>query len=320
MKKVYISRMIDEDAVKLLREKFHVDVNEEDRELTREELLDIAPKYDAILTMLSNKIDKEVIDLAKNVKIFADYSVGFNNFDVAYAKEKGIYLTNTPDVLTNATADLAFSLLLGVARRVVESDDYVRMGLFKEWKPKLLLGKELFGKTLGIVGFGRIGQAVAERAKGFGLKVIYYNRSRKSEVEELYSAKYVSFENLLEESDFISIHTPLSDETYHLFGKEQFDMMKDDAVLVNTSRGPVIDEEALIETLQSARLFGVGLDVYENEPVVPKSLIGMKNVVTLPHIGSATEEARRAMAFIAVNNIIQALDGEVPNNLVYDIS
>ncbi len=315
MKKVYVTRMIDEEAIDLLKKKYKVDINSKDRDLTKNELLNIAAHYDAVLTMLSNKIDKEVIDNAENVKIFADYSVGYNNFDVDHAKEKGIYLTNTPDVLTNATADLAFSLLLAVARRIVESDAYVSAGRFKEWKPKLLLGKELYGKTIGIVGFGRIGKAVAQRANGFGLNIIYYNRTRKEDKE--LNSKYVDFDTLLKESDFISIHTPLNEETHHLFGKREFELMKDDAVLINTSRGPVIDEEELIKVLKTGKLFGVGLDVYENEPIVPKELINLENVITLPHIGSATNEARKAMAIIAVNNIIQALEGDIPENLIY---
>ncbi|MEA3423322.1 MAG: NAD(P)-dependent oxidoreductase, partial [Bacillota bacterium] len=200
MKKVYVTRMIDEEAIDLLKEKYEVDINLEDRDSTKNELLNIVAHYDAVLTMLSNKIDKEVIDKAKNVKIFADYSVGYNNFDVDHAKEKGIYLTNTPDVLTNATADLTFSLLLAVSRRIVESDQYVSVGKFKEWKPGLLLGKELYGKTLGIVGFGRIGKAVAKRANGFGLNVIYYNRTRKEDKE--LNSKYVDFDTLLKDSDF----------------------------------------------------------------------------------------------------------------------
>ncbi len=315
MKKVYVTRMIDEEAIDLLKKKYEVDINLKGRDLTKDELLNIVMNYDAVLTMLSNKIDKEVIDKSKNVKIFADYSVGYNNFDVDYAKEKGIYLTNTPDVLTNATADLALSLLLAVSRRIVESDAYVSDGKFKEWKPKLLLGKELYGKTLGIVGFGRIGQAVAKRANGFGLNIIYYNRTRKEDKE--LNSKYVDFDTLLKESDFISIHTPLNKETYHLFSKREFELMKDDAVLINTSRGAVIDEEGLIRVLKTGKLFGAGLDVYENEPIVPNELINLENVITLPHIGSATNEARKAMAIIAANNIIQALEGEMPENSVY---
>ena len=317
MKKVYITRQIDEEAIELLREKYVVDINPNDRELKRQELIEIVPKYDAIITMLSNKIDKEIIDLAKDVLIFADYSVGYNNFDVEYAKKKGIYLTNTPGVLTNVTADLAFSLLLAVTRRVVESDKYVREGRFKEWNPKLLLGKEIYGKTLGIIGLGRIGEAIAQRAKGFGLNVVYYNRTRKPEKEKLLNVRYVSFDELLKVSDFISIHTPLTNETTHLIGEKEIGSMKDDAVLINTARGPIVDEKALINALQMGKLFGVGLDVYENEPNVPKELISMKNVVIVPHIGSATEEARKKMAFIAVNNVIEVLEGGIPINSVY---
>ncbi len=312
MYKVYVARQVDEEAITLLKEKFIVVVNPNDRELTRHELLEIAPKYDAILTMLSNKIDSEIIDLAKNVKIFADYSVGYNNFDVDYAREKGIIMTNTPGVLTNATADLAFSLLLACCRRIVESDEYVRAGKFKEWKPKLLLGKEIHGKTLGIIGFGRIGQAVAERAKGFGLNIIYSNRTQKKEAEKALGAQYVPFDQLLKESDFISVHTPLTKETTHLIGDREFGLMKEDAIFINTSRGPVVDERALIETLQAGKLFSAGLDVYEFEPNVPVELMKMRNVVIVPHIGSATEEARKNMALIAVNNIIEVLEGRKP--------
>jgi glyoxylate reductase len=316
MKKVYVARTLHSEAIEKLKEKFIVVVNPNDRELTRQELIEIVPKYNGILTMLSNKIDREIIDLAKQVEIFADYSVGYNNFDTEYAKEKGIIMTNTPGVLTDATADLAFALFLGATRRIVEADAYVRAGRFKEWKPKLLLGKEIKGKTLGIIGFGRIGQAFAERAKGFGLNIIYSNRSRKQEAEERLGAKHVELEELLKSADFISIHTPLSKETHHLIGENEIKMMKDEAVLINTSRGPVIDEKALIQALKKGKLFSVGLDVYENEPEVPSELIAMRNVVIVPHIGSATEEARKKMAMIAVANIIEVLEGRAPISAV----
>ena len=312
MKKVYVARDIHHEAIEKLREKFDVDVNPNDRELTREELIDIVPKYDGILSMLSNRIDREIIDLATNVEIFADYSVGYNNFDTEYAKEKGIIMTNTPGVLTDATADLAFALFISAARRVVEADSYIRNGLFKEWKPTLLLGKEIRGKTLGVIGFGRIGQAFAERAKGFGVNIVYYNRSRKPDAEERLGASYMELDELLQTSDFISVHTPLSEETHHFIGEREISLMKDDAILINTSRGPVVDEQALIRALQAGKFFSVALDVYENEPEVPSELIAMKNVVLLPHIGSATEETRKKMAMIAANNIIEVLEGRPP--------
>jgi glyoxylate reductase len=312
MKKVYVARGIDEEAIELLKEKFTVVVNPNDRELTREELKTIAPKYDGILTMLSNNIDKEIIDLAGQCKIFADYSVGYNNFDIEYAKEKGIVMTNTPGVLTNATADLAFALLLAASRRIVESDCYVRDGKFKEWKPKLLLGKETHGKTLGIIGMGRIGEAFVKRAMGFGFEIVYYNRTRKLEMEQAYGLTYLTLDELLKISDFVTIHTPLSKETFHFIGEREIGLMKEDVVFVNTSRGPVVDEKAMIAALDTGKFFGIGLDVYENEPLVPKELMRHRRAVLMPHIGSATEEARKQMAMIAVKNIIEVLEGREP--------
>ncbi len=314
MKKVYITRAIDQEATDLLKDHFEVTVNPHDRELTREELLEVVPHYQGIITMLSNRIDEEILDRAKEVEIFANYAVGYNNFDVAGAKKRGILMSNTPGVLTDATADLAFALLLASARRLTESDRYVARGDFKEWHPKLLLGKELKGRTLGIIGFGEIGQAVAKRGRGFGMKVVYYNRTPRKAAAEALGAEYLDFEELLKRSDFISLHTPLSEATRHLIDARAISLMKDDVVFVNTSRGPIVDEQALIEALSAGKFFGVGLDVYEHEPVVPGALIDCERVINVPHIGSATVTARRAMAMLAAGNVIAALRGEAPPN------
>jgi len=316
VKKVYIARAVDSEAVDLLREHFEVTVNPNDRELTREELLELVPHYHGFLSMLSNRIDEEVLERAKMVEIFANYAVGYNNFDVAAAKKRGILMSNTPGVLTDATADMAFALLLGAARRLTESDRYVARGLFKEWHPKLLLGRELKGQTLGIIGFGEIGQAVAARARGFGMRIVYHNRSQKKEAAMALGAQYLEMDTLLQTADFISVHTPLSEATHHLIDQRAIDLMKDEVVFVNTSRGPVVDEKALISALERGKFFGVGLDVYEEEPRVPQALIDCERVINVPHIGSATVTARRAMAMMAAKNIIAALSGKEPPNKI----
>lgn len=315
-KKVYVTRMIPEEGINKLKKYFDVEVNEFDRELTYEELKEKIKGKDGVLCLLSDRIDAELMDTEPKVKIFANYAVGYNNMDVKAAKEKNVLLTNTPDVLTDATADLAWALLFATARRVVEGDRYIREGKFKKWSPQLLLGRDVTGKTLGIIGAGRIGRAFAKRAKAFNMEILYYNRSRKEDFEKKLGARYVSMDELLKNSDFISLHTPLTKETVHLIGEREFEMMKKTAILINTSRGPVVDEKALVNALKNKEIWGAGLDVFENEPAVREELMGLDNVVMCPHIGSATYETRVKMAIMAADNIIAALNGHIPPNLI----
>jgi len=244
--KVFVTYKIPDDGLNILKEKYELDVHEGEDFLTKEEMIERVKDADAVITQLRDPIDKEFIDAGKKLKIIANYAVGYNNIDVEYARLKGIYVTNTPGVLTEATADIAWALLLAVARKIIPADKFVREGKFKGWKPKLFLGYEIYGKTLGIIGMGRIGQAVARRALGFGMKVIYHNRKRlPEEIENKYNANYVDLETLLKTSDFISINVPLTKETYHLLNEEKLSLLKPNAILINTARGPVVDEKAL---------------------------------------------------------------------------
>ncbi|ANQ53826.1 glyoxylate reductase [Thermosipho affectus] len=314
--KVFITYKIPEKGIKLLKEKFHVDVYEGKNFLTKGEMLERVKDADAVITQLRDPIDREFIDAGKKLKIIANYAVGYNNIDVEYAKEKGIFVTNTPDVLTEATADIAWALILAVARKIIPADKFVREGKFEGWKPHLFLGYEIYGKTLGIIGMGRIGKAVARRALGFGMNVIYHNR-KKVEDDYKYNAKYVDLETLLKESDFISINAPLTKETYHLLDSEKLSLLKPTAIIVNTARGPIVDEKVLYDLLKDGKIAGAGFDVYENEPKITKGLEKLNNVVLLPHIGSATFQTREKMAIMVAENVIDALEGRIPKNLVW---
>jgi len=311
--KVFITAIIPEVATKILEENgIEVIQNKSYLPIDKKKFLNRAKDCDGILCLLSNKIDKEIIDGLPKVKVIANYAVGFNNIDVDYATQKKIWVTNTPDVLTNATADLAFALLLACARRIVEADEFTRKGKFKIWQSDLMLGKELNGHTVGIIGAGRIGQAFGRRSKGFGMKILYFDKKRIIEFEKETGAKFSTLKQLLKKSDFISIHTPLTKETYHLIDKKEFEMMKDGAILINTARGEIINEKELVNALKSGKLFSAGLDVYEFEPKITKDLLKMKNVVLLPHIGSATFETRTKMAELAAKNIVNVLRGKKP--------
>ncbi len=315
--KVFVTYEIPESGLKMLSEKFELDVYTGEEFLTKEEMIERARKADAMVAHLRDPIDTQFIQSLEKMKIIADYAVGYNNIDVQAATERGIYVTHTPGVLTEATADIAFALILAVARRIVESDRFVRDGKFVGWKPKLMLGYDLYGKTLGIVGMGRIGQAVARRALGFGMNIVYHNRNRlPQELETEFNAKYLSLDELISTSDFISLHTPLTKETFHMIDAEKIAHMKPNAIIVNTARGPVIDEKALYEALKARKIAGAGFDVYENEPKLTPGLEKLDNVVLLPHIGSATYETREKMSQIVAINIIEALEGRIPPNLV----
>ena len=280
-------------------------------------MLEEFPKYDGIVSALTDQIDAEIIEACKNVKIFANYAVGFNNFDVEAAKAQGILLSNTPDVLSDSTAETAWSLLFAVSRRIVEADRYVREGKWKNFSAKLMLGQDVHGKTLGIIGAGRIGERFAEKARGYHMRILYHNRTRRLDFEKRFNATYVELDELYAESDFISLHCPLTEETRHLLDADAFRKMKFSAIVVNTSRGPVIDEAALVEALKMNEIWGAGLDVYENEPEIHPDLLEMDNVVLLPHIGSATTETREKMSQMAARNIIEVLEGREPVNPVY---
>ncbi|MTI71748.1 MAG: D-glycerate dehydrogenase [Firmicutes bacterium] len=310
--KVYVTREIPKIGLDILSKYFEVEVNKKDRPLTKDELISKIKGKDAVLTQLTDQIDKEVIEKANTVKIFANYAVGYNNIDIEFAKKRDIIVTNTPEVLSDTTAELAWALLFAVSRRVVEGDNYVRKGKWKQFSPKLLLGQDINNKTLGIIGAGRIGKAFAKKSIGYDMEILYHNRSRDMEFEKVYNAKWVDMDTLLNRSDFISLHVPLTDATYHLIGKKELNNMKDTAILINTSRGAVIDEEALVKALENEVIWGAGLDVFENEPVVHNKLLDMDNVVLLPHIGSASTETRDKMAKIAAKNIVQVLKGKDP--------
>jgi len=316
MKKVLITRKIPEIAIKMLKKHFQLRINEKDRQLTKKEIIKQAKDVDAILSLLNDKIDKDVMDASRNLKIIANYAVGYDNIDIKETIKRNITVTNTPDVLTETTAELAWALLFATARRIAEGDRFIRAGEFKGWQPKLLLGYDIYGKTLGVIGAGRIGTASALRSKGFNMRVLYFNRSKNILMEKKLKAKKVTLAKLLRESDFISLHLPLTKETYHLIGKNEIELMKKTAILINTSRGPIIDEKALAKALEKKRIAGAGLDVYENEPTVTKELLRLENVVLTPHIGSASYETREKMAIISAQSIIDVLRGKTPGNVV----
>jgi len=316
-KKVYITRRIPDEAIELLEEHFYVEMNSQDRVLTSEELLEKVKGVDAVLCLITDNIDKEVLDAAGvNCKIFANYGVGYNNIDIASATEKGIIITNTPGVLDDATADLAWTLLMVVSRRIVAADKFTRNGAFESWDPMMFLGRDITGKTLGLVGAGRIGYNFAKKAKAFDMKILYTGLRHNFKMENELGAVFVDKETLLQEADFVSLHVPLLPSTTHYISDKEFSLMKKTSVIVNTSRGPVIDEKALVKALKQGEIWGAGLDVYENEPAIEPELLNMYNVVIVPHIASATMETRKNMGLIAVNNIIKVLKGEKPDNCV----
>lgn len=314
--KVFVTRRLPKLALELLGKETDFEVNPEDRVLKKEEIIAGVKEKDALLCMLTDKVDAEVMDASRRLKVISNCAVGFDNIDVNAATKKGIAVSNTPGVLTETTADLTWALLMAVARRIVKADEYVRTEKWDGWAPMLFLGEDVHGKTLGIIGLGRIGLAMARRAKGFDMKVLYHDVRRKERLEKELGIKYVSFDELLRESDFITCHVPLLPSTYHLIGERELKLMKRSAYLINTSRGPVVDELALVKSLEEGQIAGTALDVFENEPRIPKELIKMDNVVLMPHIGSASVETRTKMATIAVENLLSVLRGKVPPNLV----
>ena len=311
MKTVFVTRRLPQPALDKLAQHAELHVNPDDRVLSRQELLAGVREVDALLPLLTDTIDAEVMDANPGLQIIANYAVGFNNVDVAAATARGIPVTNTPGVLTETTADLAWSLIMATARRIVESDKFLRSGQFEGWAPMMYLGIDVWGKTLGIVGMGQIGRAIARRAIGFQMKTIYHDVvPQPAEVEQTLNATYVDMETLLRESDFITLHVPLTPETTHLIDEAALNLMKSTAILVNSSRGPAIDEAALVKALKEGRIAGAGLDVFENEPALAPGLAELDNAVIVPHIGSASIETRTKMAMLAVDNIIARLTGQ----------
>jgi len=315
--RVYVTRMIPQENIDELRKHFDVAVNPDDRALTKVELVENAKGCDALITLITDTVNGELLDaIGPQCKVVANYAVGFNNFDVAAATQRGVILTNTPGVLDDATATHAFTLLLATARRIAEADKYVRDGKWKGWAPMFFIGMDVDRRTLGIAGMGRIGSNIARKAKGFDMKIIYADARRNLQVERELGAIYVDKETLLKESDFLTLHVPLIPETHHYIGEKELRLMKKTAVLVNASRGPVVDEKALLKALQEKQIWGAGLDVFENEPEIVAGLTELDNVIVVPHIASATIETRINMGKIAVNNVINVLNGQPPETCV----
>jgi glyoxylate reductase len=314
-KKVILTQIYQDEAIEKLKEDYQLIIAEQDsRNLL--EILKANTDAQALIGFLSDDINKEIIAGGPNLKIIANYAVGYNNIDFQYAMGQGIYVTHTPDILTNATADLTMALILAVSRRIVEADAFLRKGEFNGWGANLMLGKELNGAILGIVGLGRIGLATAIRAKSFGMKVVYYDRNPKKELEARHGFEYRRFVDLIKISDVVSLHIPYSPDVHHLFNRDVFDLMKRDAIFINASRGSLMDERCLAEKLENQTLFGAGLDVYEHEPRVTEKLKKLNNAVLVPHIGSATTKARLEMAMMTVRSVARALSGQVPDHLI----
>lgn len=313
--KVLISGKLPKEVIARVNGEHDVAANSNDRPFTREELLGLVGDKDGLLCTIADRIDDALLAAAPGLRMIANYGVGYDNIDLAAATARGIRVSNTPGVLTEATADITLALILAVARRVVEGDAMTRSGDFRPWTPMHFLGTEVSGKTLGIVGLGQIGKAVARRAKAFNMTVVYHNRHRLDlRNEEAMGVIYASLEDLLARADFVSLHVPLTSKSVHLMDSARIAMMKPTAYLINASRGKVVDEASLVEALKLGKIAGAGLDVYENEPRLAPGLTELKNVVLLPHIGSATIETRTAMAVLAAENLLAGLSGRTPPN------
>ncbi len=317
--RVYVSRIIPEPGMSLLYENCDVSLHpEKDTPPSRDELLSNTKYCEGALVLLTERIDKEFLDNATNLRVVSTLSVGFDHIDIDYATKRGIMVTHTPDVLTEATADFTFALILASSRRVAEGDRFVRSGQWnRPWSPYLLLGYDVYGSTLGIVGLGRIGKAVARRALGFSMNVIYFDRKGPNiELEKEMGIHYCDFDSLLGTSDIVSAHLALDEKTRHLFGEREFSMMKKSAVFVNAARGGIVDTYALYSALKARKIFSAGLDVFEQEPIEPKNpLLSLENIVFAPHLGSATVQTRSTMSELAATNLIDALKGKMPKAL-----
>lgn len=318
---LYVTRRIPEAGLKLLRESgFDLDINPDDRILKKQELIEALGlrQYEGVLCLLTDTIDREVLDATQTARIYANYAVGYNNIDIDEAKKRGITVTNTPGALTESVAELTVTLMLAITRRVAEADSFVREGKFEGWAPSLFLGSDLLGKTVGILGAGRIGARVAEICvQGFKMRLIYHDVTRNEAIERELKAEFRDTpEAVLQEADIVSVHVPLLESTKHLINAELLRSMKRSAYLINTSRGSVIDESALVEALKEGVIRGAALDVFENEPRLAAGLAALSNVVLTPHIASATEATRSEMAIMAARNLIDFFEGRVPRNKI----
>ncbi|MEK6967748.1 MAG: D-glycerate dehydrogenase [Nanoarchaeota archaeon] len=310
---VFVSRMIPQEGIDLLKKECDVTVSPHDRVLSKQELIDGLRGKDALLCLLTDKIDAEVLDSNPKLRIVSNYAVGFDNVDVPGCTARGLPVTNTPGVLTESVADHALALMLAVARRVAEGDKIAKAGQYPGWSPMYMLGNDVCDRTLGILGLGRIGKSVAERAfKGFRMKILYYDVIRDPQFEKDVHAKFSTVEEVLKNSDFVSIHVPLLPTTKHMISDAQFKMMKPTAYLINTARGPIVDEAALVRALQSKTIAGAALDVFEFEPKLSAGMEKLDNLVVTPHLASATKATRAAMATLAAQNVLDVLNGKVP--------
>ncbi|HOL17696.1 MAG TPA: D-glycerate dehydrogenase [Bacillota bacterium] len=317
MPTIFITRKIPAESLNMLEGRYRLKVNPAERPVTRQEMLEGVKEADALLCMLTDKVNREVIEKASNLKVVANMAVGVDNIDLEACTARGIVVTNTPGALTEATADLTWALLLAVTRRIVAGDRFVRAGNFNGWAPLLFVGGDLSGKTLGIIGMGRIGQAVARRGLGFGMKIVYAKRERLPlEVEKEFKATYLPLDEVIREADYLTLHLPYYPEVHHLINRKRLEMMKPTAYLINTARGALIDEQALVEHLKRHKIAGAALDVYENEPKLTPGLIELDNAVLAPHTGSATSSTRRAMAEMAAKSIVAVLSGVKPEHVV----
>jgi glyoxylate reductase len=318
---VLITRLLPQQALDRVVASCEATIYDGDGAMPRDQLLAAVAGKAGVVTLLTDRVDDEFLDAAgPQLKIVANYAVGYDNVDLAACTRRGVPVSNTPDVLTDSTADLAFALLLAAARRIAEGDRFLRTGTPWIWAPLMMLGQDVHHKTLGIVGLGRIGQALARRAAGFDLRIIYHNRTRlPAAVEREFGASYRELDDLLRESDFVSLHASLSPQTRHLINADRLALMKPTAVLVNTARGPVVDEAALAAALRDGQIFGAGIDVFEREPLVHPDLLACENAVIVPHLGSATVQTRLAMANLAVDNLLAALSGGRPPTLLNSV-
>ena len=315
---MFVTREIPKPALRILKAKTEPKVWPKEDPPPKDVIIREVRNIEGLMCLLTDPIDMEVVNAGKDLKVISQVAVGYDNIDVETATRRGIYVTNTPGVLTETTADLTWALLMAVARRVVEADKYVRRGDWKiPWGLMMMLGSDVYGKTIGIVGLGRIGLAIARRAKGFDMRILYHSRTRKPDLEKELGIKYVDFETLVKESDFITLHVPLTPETHHMISEKELELMKNTAYMINTSRGPIVDEAALYKALKEGWIKGAALDVYEKEPTDPDNpLLKLDNVVLTPHIGSASVETRTRMAVMAAENLVSVLDGKIPPNLV----
>lgn len=315
--RIFLTRELPPRTMELLRDHSVLTMNHQDRYLTQEEIIEGVQGVDGLLCLLTDVIDDQILSANPALKVVANFAVGFNNIDINAATARKIPVTNTPGVLTETTADMAFALLLDIARRVAEGDRFVRTRAWQGWGPLQFLGADVSHATLGLIGLGRIGKSMIPRARGFSMNVLYWNRTRlKPQEEASLNVTYCELDELLSQSDFVSLHVAQNEETRHLLGKREFSLMKPEALLVNTARGPIVDEKALVVALQSGQIAGAGLDVYEQEPLLEPELYEMDNVVVAPHLGSGTIGTRTKMGNMAAENCLAACLGQRPPNLV----